>query len=118
MSHVLIVEDSDSIALLLRRRLEMAGHSTARAGNGAEALEMLSGGEEVDLILLDVMMPRLSGPEAMREIRLVYPTLPVVLVTAGTREETEAVRADAVIRKPIDFDRLLGLIERLAGNPA
>lgn len=114
MSRIFVVEDSDSIALLLKRRLEMAGHTTIRAGNGAEALERLSGGEKADLVLLDVMMPRLSGPEALREIRLVYPNLPVILVTGRNLDRREGRQADAVIRKPIDFDELLEAVERLA----
>jgi len=114
VSRILIVEDSDSIALLLRRRLEMAGHSTVRAGNGAEALETLAGGERVDMVLLDVTMPRLSGPEALTELRMTHPRLPVVLVT-GTRPDRELEeRADGVVKKPIDFDELLSSVDRLA----
>lgn len=114
MSRILIVEDSDSIALLLKRRLEMAGHVTERAANGADALTRLADGDRVDLVLLDVMMPRLTGPEAIRELRLVYPGLPVVLVTGKHLDRAEANRADGVIGKPIDFDELLPLIDRLA----
>jgi CheY-like chemotaxis protein len=114
VSRILIVEDSDSIALLLKRRLEMAGHSTVRASNGADALERLGRGERVDLVLLDETMPRLSGSEALGELRLVHPGLPVIMVT-GTRPGPGSQElADAIVRKPIDFDQLLGLVERLA----
>jgi CheY-like chemotaxis protein len=114
LSLILVIEDSPSIALLLRRRLEMAHHEVQVSTTGRQALEML---EHLlpDVVLADVTMPGMDGIETLRRIKEVNPRLPVILVT-GQRLGLETRReADAHFSKPIDFDRLLEKIDELAG---
>jgi DNA-binding response OmpR family regulator len=122
MSDILIADDSPPIRLLLKRRLEMAGHHVLEAGDGCEALAILEGpsnGDVVEVVILDAAMPKMTGAEAMREIRTRWPGMPVIGLSAsldlGESEEWDA--AADFIGKPIDFDRLLGRIEELTSGP-
>lgn len=113
MSRVLVVEDSPAIALLLRRRLEMAGHEVDVMANGNQALDWLGSAAVPDLVLADVMMPGLDGLDTLDRIRELHPELPVILVTGTQLEHEQRQRADAVFTKPIEFDQLLEAVERL-----
>lgn len=115
MTRILVIEDSPAIALLLRRRLEMAGHQVEVAAGGRQGLRMLPEAGS-DIVLADVTMPGMDGIETLRRIKADHPGLPVVLVT-GERPAFHIGReADAVIAKPIDFDRLLRTVDELTGR--
>ncbi len=121
MSRVLVAEDSASIRLLLKRRLEMAGHEVIEARDGAAALETLASrreGDAPDVVLLDAMMPRVDGAGVLRRIKSDRPGLPVVIVSAlhELDESDRWGRADAHFTKPIDFGELLARIEVLTGG--
>ncbi len=121
MSLVLIAEDSASIRLLLRRRLEMAGYDVIEAHNGDDAvsaIEATAGDAAPDVVLLDVQMPLASGTEIMDRIKGIRPDLPVIVVSGmpglGTSEVWQ--HADGRVSKPIDFDDLLGQINALTSG--
>lgn len=113
MTRVLVVEDSPAIAVLLRRRLEMADHEVENATSGTEALASLDRNGLPGIVLLDVVMPGMSGIETLGAIKAADPSLPVLLVTAQHLSHSDTKGADAVVSKPIDFDQLLELIEQL-----
>ena len=114
MSRILVIDDSPAIALLIRRRLEMAGHSVEVFPNGELALDRLDRENLPQLVMADVMMPgELDGLATLRQIRSHYPDLPVVLVTGQDLEPEQRQEADAVFSKPIEFDPLLTTIRRL-----
>ena len=69
MARILVADDSETILLLMRTRLEMAGHAVVTAADGQEVLDAVSAGGLPDLLLLDAMMPRKSGIDALRELR-------------------------------------------------
>lgn len=120
MSRVLVGEDSASIRLLLRRRLEHAGHQVSEARNGAEVLEALAsrrGTEIPDVVLLDAMMPAADGAGVLRRIKADRPGIPVIVVTALRQlDESDGWEAaDAHVTKPIDFGELLDRVETLTG---
>ena len=123
MSRVLVAEDSASIRLLLKRRLEMAGDEVLEARDGAEAIETLDShrdGDAPDVVLLDAMMPRTDGAGALQQIKADRPDLPVVTVSAlhDLDRSDDWGLADAHVTKPIDFGELLARIEALtAGRP-
>jgi CheY-like chemotaxis protein len=116
VSNLLVVEDSPTIALLLRRRLEMVGHEVRVAADGRAALARLEQACLLDLVLADVMMPGIDGIETLERIKAVRPELPVVLVTGQEVDAATRERADAIFPKPIDFDRLLRAVEQLAAG--
>lgn len=112
---ILIVDDEADIALILKLQLEDIGYRTARARDGAEALEILER-ESFALVLLDIRMPRMDGMEVLARIRRDYPELVVVMMTAHGSEDiaVEAMKKGAVdyISKPFSSDDMKGRVER------
>jgi two-component system, OmpR family, phosphate regulon response regulator PhoB len=115
---VLIVEDEASLVTMLRYNLEKQGFRVDEAGDGQEALTRIAENTP-DLVLLDWMLPVMSGIEVCRQIRRRPSTreLPVIMVTART-EDQDAVRglntgADDYINKPVNMDALLARMRAL-----
>ena len=123
MTRVLVADDSETILLLLRTRLEMEGYEVATAADGQEAVEALAAAgpdQQPDMILLDAMMPRMSGLDVLRTLRDEGSETPILIVSAHREEETltqaEGLGANACIAKPIDFEDLLGRIASLTAG--
>jgi DNA-binding response OmpR family regulator len=123
MTRVLVADDSETILLLLRTRLEMEGYEVSTAADGQEVVEALAEtdpGQEPDLILLDAMMPRMSGLDVLRTLRDEGSETPILIVSAHREEETlnqaEVLGANACVAKPIDFEDLLGRIASLTAG--
>lgn len=120
MARVLVADDSETILLLMRTRLELAGHQVETAADGQEVTERLEDGEPArlpDLLLLDAMMPRKSGIDALRELRAAGVETPALIVSAH-QDATDAdapsdLEVSGYVNKPIDFDRLLDRIAEL-----
>lgn len=122
---VLIVEDDTDIRDLMQALLETEGYEADAACNGQDALDRLrakSDSELPDLILLDLMMPVKDGfafrEEQKRDPRIA--DVPVVLITADAHFEEKRTRigARAAIRKPLDLDKFLKLLDELTRAPA
>jgi DNA-binding response OmpR family regulator len=114
MTRILVADDSETILLLLRTRLEMEGYDVTTAADGEEALEALAApGASPDLILLDAMMPRKSGLDVLRELRSSGVETPVLIVSAHQEHEGIDGMTSGYLRKPIDFDSLLERVAEL-----
>jgi DNA-binding response OmpR family regulator len=120
---ILIVEDEAAIARFLERGLNAHGHRVICAYDGAEG-SRLAVEEPVDLVLLDISLPRLDGREVLRRIRLRRPDLPVLMLTArdDTRNKVGALDAgaDDYLTKPFVFEELLARVRALtrrSGQP-
>lgn len=115
MSHLLIVDDEESIAWAFKRLAEQMGHSISVASSAEAGLE-LARSRRPDLIVLDVRLPGMSGLSAMREFREVMADGPIVLITAygGLETAVEAVRSGAFeyLVKPFDLQVAQQTIER------
>ena len=116
--YVLVVEDEAALATMLRYNLEKQGFRVEEAVDGQEALTRISEGAP-DIVLLDWMLPVMSGIEVCRQIRRRPATrdLPVIMVTART-EDQDAVRglntgADDYITKPFNMEALLARMRAL-----
>ena len=107
---ILIVEDEIGILQFLQQGLEEEGYTIETASDGEKALELLTN-ESFDLVLLDWMLPKLTGLEVCKAYRLQNKTTPVIFLTAkDTVQETiEGLQAGAndYIKKPFSFDELL-----------
>ncbi len=119
---LLVAEDTPAARLLLKALLERAGHVVTTAEDGAEALAALHH-EAHDVALLDLQMPGVDGLATAAAIRRMpgeAGRMPLVALTADPAEDIEdacrAVGFDAVLRKPADSRRLLGVIESLAAR--
>ena len=107
---VLVVEDEQDIRETLREILEMEGYRVRCASNGKEALDALAEMPRPRLILLDLMMPVMSGYELLQALRANddLSTIPVTVVSAvGDRRAT----GTAVLRKPVDLETLLHAVD-------
>ncbi len=120
MTKVLVADDSETILLLLRTRLEMEGYEVSTAADGQEVVDALAGAGpdgQPDLILLDAMMPRMSGLDVLRTLRDEGSDTPILIVSAHREVETlnqaENLGANGCVAKPIDFEDLLGRIATL-----
>ncbi|HEY5799093.1 MAG TPA: response regulator [Burkholderiaceae bacterium] len=93
-AHILLVEDDDHIAFLLKFMLERESYTTEHAGDGLLARTRIESGAPPDLVLLDVMLPHVDGFELVRIIRATagWETVPVIMLTAKT-QEADIVRA-------------------------
>jgi DNA-binding response OmpR family regulator len=118
-TRVLIADDSETILLLLRTRLEMEGYEVVTAADGVEVIEAVQRDAQLppDILLLDAMMPRKSGIDALRELRAAGIETPALIVSAH-QDEMDAgaatdVEVSGYITKPIDFDRLFARIAEL-----
>jgi len=120
MARILVADDSETILLLMRTRLELAGHEVVTAADGQEVMDALHNGGKPDLLLLDAMMPRKSGIDALRELRAEGFETPVLIVSAHQDEEDaeapSGVEVSGYVAKPIDFDRLFETIAELTGR--
>ncbi|MBE2315661.1 HAMP domain-containing protein [Solirubrobacter sp. CPCC 204708] len=113
---VLIVDDDVRNVFALTNALEMHGMQVSYAENGREALERLRTDTDVDLILMDIMMPELDGYQTMEAIRQMpaFERLPIIALTAkamkGDREKSITAGASDYITKPVDVDQLVSLM--------
>jgi DNA-binding response OmpR family regulator len=116
MARILVADDSETILLLLRTRLELAGHEVETAVDGEEVTALVRDGGVPDLLLLDAMMPRKSGIDALRELRSIGLEVPALIVSAhkeGNGDGDEELGIGGYIHKPIDFELLFERIAEL-----
>ena len=113
---VLVVDDDKAVRESLRRSLEFNGYDVALAADGAEALAGM-GGAQPDVVIMDVMMPRLDGLEATRAMRAAGHDLPILVLTArdavGDRVEGLDAGADDYLTKPFALAELLARLRAL-----
>jgi DNA-binding response OmpR family regulator len=118
MSNILVVEDETHLAQGLRFNLEAEGHSVEVVGTGEEALQLLmSTDRQVDVAVLDVMLPGIDGFAVVRELRKARRFLPVLMLTALHRPEDVLQGfdsgADDYLPKPFDLKILLARVSSL-----
>lgn len=110
MFNILVVDDNESIRKLIITYLKREGYHTFAAADGIEALELLDL-EHVDLMIVDVMMPKMDGYTLTEDLRTANYNLPILMITAKERIEDKKkgflVGTDDYMVKPIDFDEML-----------
>ena len=111
---ILIVEDDADLREMMAQLLTLEGYRASTVANGREALEYLSGGDKPDVILLDLMMPVMDGWEFRRQQQAdaQISKVPVIVLSALDQNRASDVNADAFLKKPLDFDRLLELVRQ------
>ena len=110
---VLIVEDDADLREMMAQLLSLEGYSAATVANGREALDYLHNGHaKPDVILLDLMMPVMDGWEFRRQQQAdpAVADVPVIVLSALDQSRAADVDAEAFLKKPLDFDRLLQLV--------
>jgi CheY-like chemotaxis protein len=109
---VLIVEDDEDLREMMAQLLTLEGFHAAAVANGREALEYLHLRDKPDVILLDLMMPVMDGWEFRRQQQAdpALAPVPVIVLSALDQARASSLDADAFLKKPLDFDRLLSLV--------
>lgn len=118
---VLVVDDEEALRNLAAKLIETRGYKVLTASNGTEALAVLAGNVNVDLLVLDVVMPGMSGLQTLEEIRKRGNSeLQVVLLTAQSKDEDVIggykKGADCYITKPLQPSVLLNIVDYLIGD--
>lgn len=113
---ILIVDDEEAIRTMVRRFLEKASFDVLEAENGKKALEIFRNRKDIELVLLDLMMPEMDGYEVCKEIRK-DSTVPIVMLTAKDTEVDElkgfSIGADEYVTKPFSPKILIARIESI-----
>ncbi len=118
MSRILVVEDEEHLAIGIKFNLEAEGFSVATVGDGQAALDLLASAEPpIDLVVLDLMLPGMSGYAVCEAIRGRGSDVPVVMLTARTLVE-DRIRGfdagtDVYLQKPFDLDELISIVRNL-----
>jgi two-component system cell cycle sensor histidine kinase/response regulator CckA len=120
---VLLVDDQAGVRALLRRELTGRGHQVLEAGDGAEALHLVRRRNgAVDLIVSDVVMPVMNGPELATHIGFEFPDIPVILMSAFTPAGVARVGLSEtlvpVLQKPFEAAHLADLVTLALQHPA
>jgi CheY-like chemotaxis protein len=119
---ILLADDDMRNVFALSKILKERGMEVLIAENGLVALELLEAHDNIDLVLMDIMMPEMDGYEAMKQIRsqAKYKSLPVIALTAKAMKDDKQKCIDAgandYITKPIDIERLLSLMRVWLSN--
>ena len=119
---VLLIDDEAAVRRPTRTALERSGFTVLEAADGMEGLELYEQElDNIDLVLLDIVMPRLSGWKVLERLKAARPNLPIVVVSgypACTEDEKRPdVRPDAFLRKPYELTYLIDTLRRLS-NPS
>ncbi len=117
-AEILLVEDDAAIRESLAECLELEGHPVRAVPDGPSALAWVREGNRPRVILLDLVMPVMSGDELVKELRAVPGTrdIPLVLMTGASPGEVGRAQVDALVTKPFDLGELLGVVRRLLGR--
>jgi two-component system response regulator MprA len=120
-ARVLVVDDEPALRDALESSLAFEGYEVMTASDGLEALDTVAA-EQPDLVLLDIMMPRMDGLTAVRRLRSRGDTVPVLMLTArdavGDRVTGLDVGADDYLAKPFELDELLARVRALLRRSA
>lgn len=114
MTKILIVEDEPNMVAGLRDNFEFEGYEVVSAADGAEGLARAIS-DSPDLVLLDVMMPRMSGLEVCKQLKAKRPSIPIIMLTARGQEVDKVVGlelgADDYVTKPFSIRELMARVK-------
>jgi two-component system alkaline phosphatase synthesis response regulator PhoP len=123
LCHVLVADDEPHIGRIIKMKLEQGPFRVSLAYDGQEALDFINGDDRLDLAVLDLMMPKLSGLDVLRQVREQerFKSLPCIILTAGgdAKHERDALALGATefLTKPFSPKKLYALVARLTGAP-
>ncbi len=121
--HVLVADDEAHIGRIIKIKLEQGPFRVTLAFDGQEAVDTLEQEDRIDAVVLDLMMPKLSGLDVLERVRSTerYKDLPIIILTAAGQEEYEREArksgATAFLTKPFSPKKLYALIAELTGVP-
>jgi len=121
MPRVLVIEDDEAMAVALRDGFAYEGYEVRMAGDGVEGLRLASDGQH-DLVILDVMLPKMNGLDVCRKIRRNGVSVPIIMLTARGQEIDKVLGlktgADDYVTKPFSFLELIARVEAVLRRSA
>ncbi len=115
MARILLTEDDNSMRHFLARSLEIAGHEVLAFGDGEDALPALDAGP-FDILITDIVMPRIGGLELAKRAQKILPGLPVIYITGFAAVATEADanigEITQLLSKPFHLNSLVDAVDR------
>ena len=112
---ILVAEDERSNFILIKKILEGVGLNIIWAKDGEEAVQLCKTNNEIDLVLMDINMPKLNGFEATMQIKVFKSKLPIIIQSSYAKEfendELMRINFDGFISKPFNRDELLEIIK-------
>jgi DNA-binding response OmpR family regulator len=123
MKHILVVEDEEHLAIGIKYNLEAEGHDVSTVGDGPTALELIAKDTRgVDLLILDLMLPGMSGYAVCEKLRETGNEMPILMLSARTLVEDRVrgydVGADQYLQKPFDLEELISMVRNLLSRRA
>lgn len=120
MKSILVVEDDKLSQNIISRILKTRNYNISTASNGKIAIQMMEK-HVPDLVLLDVMMPEMSGMDTLKWIKSKHPDMPVIMLSCLDQQgkaarEAKELGATDFIGKPPDFQALLGKVDKILGQ--
>jgi CheY-like chemotaxis protein len=113
--NILVAEDEEYNMMYITELFSTTNFKIIEANNGKKALELVQNHPEIQLVLMDIKMPLMDGNEAMKEIKKLRPSLPIIALSAFAMESDKAkalaLGFDAYLTKPLDRTVLFQLIE-------
>lgn len=117
---LLIVDDEPEFTEIMAQRLKKRGHSVATAADGSTALRSLENNDAIEIVVLDLAMPGMSGIETLNAIKSAHPLIEVIMLTGRATVDTavESIRQGAFnyLIKPCEIDDLIAHIEGALGR--
>lgn len=114
---ILVAEDDNINFMLVNRVMKIRNYTVLRAKNGQEAVDICRENDQIQLVIMDLKMPKLDGFQARKEIRVFKPYLPIIAHTAYSSEEVNSDAYDAgfidCITKPLNKTKLFRVIDRI-----
>lgn len=122
MARILIIEDDEHVALVLKLGLASVPHEVITAGNGREGLAALQD-KAFDLVITDIIMPEMEGLEMITKLRKSYPEISVIAISGGGRVDSQdylkmakALGASRVFAKPVEIEALREAVHELVAG--
>ena len=116
---VLVADDESAVRRFVVRVLEREGYGVVEASDGVEALELITqGSTSFEVVVSDIVMPRLNGVELMQALSVSHPDLPVILMSGyatGALAELGIAAPCAILAKPFPSEQLLEEVRRCIG---
>jgi len=118
--NILLVDDEDAVLEVNREILKTLGYQVIAAGSGSEAIELFRDGKGIDLVLLDMIMPGMSGADTFDVLKSINPSIKVILLT-GYSLDGQAARilengCRGFIQKPFRISNLSHMIRKVLNN--
>jgi CheY-like chemotaxis protein len=117
--HILVVDDEQAVLDVVRRFLEIAGHQVTTVSSGAAAVDCLGRGKGVDLVILDLMIPREEGETNFQRLRELCPGVPILVCTGllqGGPQPRFLEEATGILRKPFRMNELWYAVDQALGK--